>query len=494
MGGEGDKYPHPFDYLAIMKIKIHLSFMWLVPLLVVLTIVIFSGCVNTLGEPSVEKITISPEKTYQTLEGFGASGAWWAQDVGGWEDEKRERIVQLLFSPENGIGLSIYRYNIGGGDGENIQDPWRRAETFEVSPGVYDWTRDANAIWVLKAAHAQGVEQFVAFVNSPPARMTVSGLTTGEKDGKANLRSDMYDEFAQYMLDIVRHLQDDENIPIGWISPVNEPQWGWSYKNGQEGCHYGPEEVLEVTRALLQAIQANGLDVRVSVFESGEWKNSQVYIDKLLGDPEVAPQLDHLAIHSYWSEASSKRPVVNFIDRNFPGTKIWMTEWTEMQDGRDTSMESALVLANTIHEDLTLASVTSWQYWIAVSSYYYHDGLIYVNLTDRSITETKRLWAMGNFSRYLRPGYVRVGAETSADGLSVTAYRSPDSSQYVAVVINNSPASTTSKVQGVPEEFTSVGQYETSSAHDLYEVFTGSIPVTYTFPPESVTTLVFRLP
>lgn len=463
----------------------------LLPILIIgLLFCFLVGCMNHTNAPT-DEIIINPAETYQTIEGFGASAAWWAQDIGGWEDEKRNRIVELLFNRETGIGLTIYRYTIGAGIANNIQDPWRTAETFEVSPGVYDWSRDANAVWVMKAAQAQGAGQFVAFVNSPPARMTVSGLTTGEKDGKSNLRPEMYDEFAQYMVDIVRHLREDEGIPVGWISPVNEPQWDWSYKKGQEGCHYGPGEVLEVTRALVHAIDANNLDLKVSVFESGQWKNSQVYIDKLLKDPEVAPRLEHLAIHSYWSKAENKTPIVNFLERNFPSTKIWQTEWTEMKEGRDIGMESALILANTVNEDLTLANVTSWQYWIAVSRYFYRDGLIYVNLSDRGIIETKRLWTLGNFSRYVRPGDVRIGAETGGRDLSVSGYQSPDAARMVVVVINNGSKPVSTKVSGIPAEFTQVGQYETSEQNSLTEILSGEIPATFTLPAESVTTLVF---
>jgi O-glycosyl hydrolase len=179
-----------------------------------------AGNLPPISDPAKEETTLPTEiqahgeilvdftQELQTLEGFGASGAWWAQDVGGWEDEVRERIVKLLFDQEEGIGLSIYRYNIGGGDGESIPDAWRRAETFEVEPGVYDWSRDANAVWVLKAAQRAGVEHFVAFANSPPARMTVSGRTNGEENGLSNLAPEMYAEFANYLVDVVRHLQD----------------------------------------------------------------------------------------------------------------------------------------------------------------------------------------------------------------------------------------------------------------------------------------------
>lgn len=439
------------------------------------------------------EITVNPTEVRQTIEGFGASAAWWAQDVGGWENDKRQRIVDLLFNPEKGIGLTIYRYNIGGGDGENIQDPWRRAETFEVATGQYDWSRDANAVWLMKAARTAGAQQFVAFVNSPPERMTVSGLTTGEKDGKSNLRPEMYAEFARYMVDVVRHLREDEDIPIGYISPFNEPQWNWSYKNGQEGCHYSPDEVVAVTKALLQAIRESSLDVKVSVFESGEWKKSEVYFDKLLGDPEIAPFLNHLSVHSYWSDASDKAHLVRYLDKYYPNhPPLWMTEWTEMKDNRDMTMDSALVLANIVHDDLTIGGVTSWQYWIAVSKYFFRDGFIYVNLTDHEVIVTKRLWAMGNFSRYVRPGYTRVEASNSLETLRVTAYRSPDQSKFVLVVINNSDKATATSLNGIPAYFARAIAYETSADKDLQQISSGSVPQSFTFAPLSVTTIVFN--
>ena len=87
------------------------------------------------------KISIDSGKVYSTFEGFGASGAWWAQEVGGWThtDEKsgiavRDEISRLLYDKSYGIGLRTYRYNIGAGSADNfkdtIGDPWRRSESF----------------------------------------------------------------------------------------------------------------------------------------------------------------------------------------------------------------------------------------------------------------------------------------------------------------------------------------------------------------------------
>lgn len=436
-------------------------------------------------------VTINAQSEAQTMEGFGAAGAWWAQDVGGWEDEKRRLIADLLFDPAQGIGLSFYRYNIGGGNGENIQDVWRRAETFEVAPGQYDWTRDANAMWMLHAARDRGVEHFVVFVNSPPARMTVSGLTTGEKDGKSNLSPEMYAEFSQYMVDIVRHLQDDEDIPVDWLSPINEPQWNWSYKNGQEGCHYGPDEVLELTRILLKTLQENQLDVQLSLFESGEWKTADVYIEKLASDPQAWEALPHLSIHSYWSTRADKERFMKYMKKNHPDKPLWMSEWTEMQEGRDAGMESALIMANVIHDDLTIANVTSWQYWIAVSKYQYRDGLIYVNPLGQDVLQTKRLWVMGNYSRFIRPGFVRLETQGGDDALLVSAYRSADDQRWVVVAVNLANEPAILKLEAVQGQLPdSVQQFETSEQFDLSSVVSETASGTWSLAPQSVTTLV----
>ncbi len=453
---------------------------------------ILAGCVPAEPPPAADEILLHPQETYQVLEGFGASGAWWAQAVGGWEEDKRQRVIQLLFDPQAGIGLSVYRYNIGGGGTSGISDDWRRAESFEVSPGVYDWSRDANAVWVLKAAHRAGVQRFVAFANSPPASLTVSGASAGAEGGKTNLKPGQEAAFARYLVDVTRHLRQDEGVPVGWISPLNEPQWDWQPSKGQEGSHYEPAEVLALTKALLQAIQDSGLDVKASLFESGEWKSSRPYIDVLLKDPAVARALGPLSIHSYWSSPADRTALVAYLQQAYPGTQIWMSEWTEMKSGQDTGMDSALVLAGTLHADLVLGGVTSWQYWIAVSKYDYRDGLIYVNLAGHRITETKRLWAFGNYSRYLRPGFTRLGAASGAPDLLVSAYRSPDASSLVLVAVNNAAAPRDLRLRGLPGEYRAVRQVETSSAADLQETFSGPPAQRYTFPAQSVTTLIFQ--
>lgn len=54
-----------------------------------------------------------PSQQYQTIEGWGTSLAWWGKVVGSYSN--RDEYAEKMFSPTNGLGLNVIRYNIGGG-------------------------------------------------------------------------------------------------------------------------------------------------------------------------------------------------------------------------------------------------------------------------------------------------------------------------------------------------------------------------------------------
>jgi len=102
----------------------------------------------------------------QTMTGFGASGAWWPQDLGQFPPSVQQRVASLLFSQTSGIGLSIYRYNIGAGG--LVKVARRYTQTFLVQPGRYDWSRDPGGVAFLRLAQQSGVPTLVGFANSAP--------------------------------------------------------------------------------------------------------------------------------------------------------------------------------------------------------------------------------------------------------------------------------------------------------------------------------------
>lgn len=115
--------------------------------------------------------------TYQTMNGFGASACWWSQEVGTWEN--CEQVLSYLYGDENGIGLNIYRYNLGAGTkGDNsIELENRKTECFLQPDGTYDFSADAGAQNALAAAKKLAGDDLrvTLFCNSAPASLTKNG-------------------------------------------------------------------------------------------------------------------------------------------------------------------------------------------------------------------------------------------------------------------------------------------------------------------------------
>ncbi len=124
--------------------------------------------------------------------------------------DTKDHMAELLFSKAFdssgnplGIGLSAWRFNIGGGtaeqgDSSGINNPLKRVEGFLNPDGTYDWNKQSGYLWFAKKAKEYGVENLIAFSNTPPVQFTKNGLGfKTEKDYTCNLRDDKYDDYAR---------------------------------------------------------------------------------------------------------------------------------------------------------------------------------------------------------------------------------------------------------------------------------------------------------
>ncbi len=399
------------------------------------------------------------------------------QRVGKWSAASRNRVADLLFSTTSGAGLSSWRFNVGGGINPRITHPWRTAETFELAEGRYDWTRQAGERWFVAAAKARGVPRFLAFVNSPPGRMTRNGLTYCGKGGTSNLRPGFEAQYARYLGDVLEHFRtnpdEPERIAFDYVSPVNEPQWDWE-GHSQEGMRASNADIKRMARALATELKRRGSSTELAMLESGclpdMWHLNRKatetwgepygdYLAQFIGDPEIAPLLaKRIGYHSYGSDLVTgplleHRWMLGERMTRFPGWKIWQTEYCILVgsegkggSGRDLTMNTALDVARIIHLDLTLVGVSAWQWWTAFSPEDYKDGLIYTNWKkpgdDETIYPAKLLWVMGNYSRFVRPGMTRVeltGGAHDVQGLMGSAYKGGKRVIVVYVNMGHSP-------------------------------------------------------
>ena len=122
-----------------------------------------------------------------------------------------------------------------------------------------------------------------------------------------------------------------------------------------------------------------------------------------------------------------------------------------------------------------------------MTRYDYKDGLIHADTGNQTVTDMKRLWALGNWSRFVRPGSVRVDVPEMPQGLLASAWKRPDGSLAV-VVVNESQTDLLTELHGIgsPSE-----AWETSDKHNLERV--GSdLNNGYAFPARSITTLLVK--
>lgn len=119
-------------------------------------------------------------------------------------------------------------------------------------------------------------------------------------------------------------------------------------------------------------------------------------------------------------------------------------------------MKTALYVARIIHNDIAVANAASWQWWTAITRGDYKDGLVYIDdgsgvvggdadycKNDGVYHDSKLLWALGNYSLFVRPGMLRVAIPnqddlSAATDVMLTAYKDVENKKLVIVAVNSS--------------------------------------------------------
>lgn len=399
------------------------------------------------------KINLSSAKKIKKIKGFGGSAAWWSPQIK--NSKTADAVIDLLYG-DDGLRLNIYRYNVGGGyekDNLRMDNPWRPVESFMNKDGGFNWNADKYAVEVMKKAVATGnVDTLIFFANSPHFTHTVTGQTSGGfTEHFSNLARDKYEAFADYMIDIAEHFID-EGLPVKYISPINEPQWKWGGEHvWQEGCHYEPEEVCDCFLTFASTLEKRKSPLLLYGMESGNIsEQTKEYYRLLTAEPLIMKYLDVFAYHSYGSDdnVQNKTNFGNWARTNVK-IRLDMSEWCELPCRHDTkSIESALIMARIIGEDLIYSGAESWTAWVCANQWdnavkdgkCYSDGLLVAKDDWSEYYVAMRYYALAHYSKYIPVGSFSLdtGYQT-ARGFSVFAFENPDG-EKILVISNFSKA------------------------------------------------------
>ncbi|MEO8414813.1 MAG: glycoside hydrolase [Ginsengibacter sp.] len=508
-----------------------------------------SGSESDSSHPDNPLIVVDIKNEKQTIENFGASDCWTTKFIGKWTNTvKKNLIADYLFSMDTtargnpkGIGLSLWRFNIGAGSFEQgptckIPDEFRREECFLNPNGMYDWTKQAGQQWFLNGAKQRGVNNFLAFSNSPPVQFTINGEAYGSGTSQFNLKPGSENDFADFLVNVVEHF-NQEGFNMRYVSPVNEPQWNWGDKKiSQEGSGATNAEIANFVKLLGPKLKAANSITRIALGEAAQWNFLYAEHDnrgKQLNDffnPVSSnyignvPNVDNIfSAHSYFTSCPDdslikiRQDAFNTKNQVSPSLKLWQTEFGILGNicgkyngyPKNTGIDYGLYVAKVIYDDLAIANVSAWQWWLAVDTYNYSDGLVYINdpaggydlnamKTDGIVSDSKQLWCLGNYSRFVRPGMIRVEASlntiaddtAAASSQMITAYKNPANNQLVMVIVNMETIGKEFSIDPSKLKLTNdqMAVYTTDATHNLGKSIVNSNSVI--IPAKSVVTLV----
>ncbi len=412
----------------------------------------------------MRNITIATNKISATnnncFEGWGTSLCWWANRVG-FSEKMAKDSARLFFSKEEGLGLNIMRYNIGGGDDpthnhitrtdSEMPGWWKYDE--EKKDFVFNSYTDENQLRVMTECYkASGDDAYVeAFSNSPPYYMTVSGCSSGSKSAIAtNLKKSQVEPFAKYLAEVCDYIQTHHNIKIKSLAAMNEPFTNyWRYfSQKQEGCHISPGKMQSsVIVATAKALKERNLnDIIVTATDETNTKLQYKALKKL--SAEALDVVGRISTHTY----EKATPKVGELARNL-GKNIWMseTDWSSVSGENPGEMGPALWLSEKIIEDMNTISPSAWVIWQIVAAYISRVpdekgrldmpempdltqgfwGTAFADIDNEEIYLTQKYYAFGQFSRYIRPGMTIV----HTDKKSLGAY-DKDTGRLVLVCVN----------------------------------------------------------
>ncbi|MDR2942513.1 MAG: hypothetical protein LBV17_07985 [Treponema sp.] len=508
-------------------------------ILTVLSLLHFFSCGTSSsssgGDPD-GTIKINYNEYRQEIDGFGGSDAWTGlpKDFG-----TAQMLVNLLYSKTYGIGLTIlrnripFRERLQGDDSPGVNDGFVSLK----SDNTYDYTVNSNGTktfnlnwksWDLSFTKdlirqildlgKDGPEKLIIMSSpwtTPNNRVTqwkedVSGVNAkldykidwSKPDIWGRLKKDKYEDYADLLADYALNFEAKMGAPLAILSIQNEP----NYKVDYESAYWNGANLRDFLNIVAQrfpkkgvTLGKNGLGIMMPEFENFDINYSEM-IKPSIDSQASNSIITHIALHQYNGayDPTDKAGAKAFPDIIATGKRFWQTEVSgsggQLPPG--TGIDNALFYARMIHYDFTFSETNAFLYWWLWKNQdrdrNFPGGLINV-LDGETIVTSKRLYAIGQFSRFIRPGWFRIESDTSPKyGIYSSAYRNPKTNEIAIVLVNDRNAENILSLDLSGAEFSDISAWRTSANEELKKLGkqkTQSNTMNIKLPPKSITTL-----
>lgn len=397
--------------------------------------------------------TVNWNDTRQRIDGFGASSAFRGTGL-------TTAQADMLFSTNTGIGLSLLRSQVQAGG---------FASSAEIS--------------IMQQAIARGARVWSA-PWSPQASFKTPQIANGGNFDSANNQA-YANQLASYAVTM-----KNQGINLYALSVQNEPD---ITNSSYATCWWTAQQISNFVPYLRGALVASNVDsTRIMIAESFQWQNHTALYTTAMGDTNIAAMVGIIADHNYDGIVPDPPTGTPAAIPSY-GKALWETEVAVLDPtgSTDSSMQNGIYWAGRIHAFMTVAQVNAWHHWWLISG----NSTPNQGLTDISSSVlAKRGYVMGNYSRFVRPNYYRIGVLTNSGTAMVSAYRDTNTSAFAIVAINSNVTNAINQTFNLSNlTASSVVPWVTSSTLSLSNqtavgVTNGSF--IYQLPPLSVVTFV----
>jgi O-glycosyl hydrolase len=424
--------------------------------------------------PNPNLATIDFGTADQIIRGFGGSTAWLGQLT--------TAQANALFSPSSGLGLSILRVRI---------DPTGTAANNWV-PTDGNWSQEvANA---QEAVSANPNAIVFASPWTPPPSMKTSSTSQPYYSGTAAcspgagycggyLNPSNYAAYATYLEDFVTYFNANSTFNLYGISMQNEPDYSAASTENYESCSW--------TAAQMDTwIAGNASVLTAKLIMPESFQFIQAQSNTALNDSKAESLISIIGGHLYGVSPAPYSLAVQ------DGKDLWMTEHALTPSGAQPTITDALLAAGEVHNSMVTGSYNAYVWWWIWDDP--NDGVNYglINSSTTSPAPTYYGYALGQFAKFIQPGYYRYSATANpSTNVYVSAYAGSESGtqHYVIVAINASTVATSQAFTIQNGTVSSLTPYQTTSSGGLVQqsaVTVSSGQFTYTLPAQSITTFV----
>src|SRR5205085_3440670 len=297
------------------------------------------------------------------------------------------------------------------------------------SPGVYDWNYwgiQSGMRWLQRVNASYGVNRYMVSSWSPPAWMKDNNSCTNG----GHVLAQYYPNLAALKIQWLNNAKTQLGFEAQVESVQNEPNTTATY----DSCEWTTSEISSfVTGHMQPALAASGLSARLMLPESSYYSNfDNSWGFPLLNDPGTRAATAIVATHGYGRTDNFSTPCSSCAQYNKP---IWQTEDSNLDGKYNGSIDDGMTWSAEIYKALNGGRFSAWFYWWVMTLQNNNQGLINADPSTDSFQVQKRLYVIGQFSRFIRPESVVLGSTSSDSTLQVTAVH--PTMGTVAVVLAN---------------------------------------------------------